>query len=30
MFDFIALNDAIETPQLIALGKKYEDAGKRS
>jgi len=26
MYDFVALNDAIETPQLIALGKKYEAA----
>ena len=26
MYDFISLNDAIETPQLIALGKKYEAA----
>ena len=26
MYDFVDLNDAIETPQLIALGKKYEAA----
>jgi len=26
MYDFVALNDAIETPQLIALGKKYDAA----